>query len=128
MKLTNVQRRGEYKTAGFSYEYYIFLPETAKERRAFLEDIVKNATGTYIGNLNTGAHLVYRNPSPDNGRSGTRGDCKWDQFCDLSLEELGELQNKNYYTERSTGAIKDSTGQRVAYDHSTKKVETTAGR
>jgi hypothetical protein len=59
LKLTNVQRRGEYKTAGFSYEYYIFLPETAKERRAFLEDIVKNATGTYIGNLNTGAPTLY---------------------------------------------------------------------
>jgi hypothetical protein len=122
------ERRGEYKVSGFSYEHYIFLPEAAKERRAFLEDIVKNATGTYTGNLNTGGHLCYRNPSPDNGRSGTHGDVKWDQFCDLSLEELGDLQNKNYYTEKSTGAIKDRTGQRVAYDHSTKKVEAATGR
>lgn len=122
------ERRGEYKVSGFNYEYYIFLPETAKERRAFLEDILKKATGTQPGNLNTGGHLCYRNPSPDNGRSGTRGDCKWDQFCDLSLEELGELQNKNYYTEKSTGQIKDRTGARVAYDHSTKKVEATTGR
>jgi hypothetical protein len=45
----------------------------------------------------------------------------WEVFCDLSIEELGELQNKNYYTEKSTRAIKDRTGQRVAYDHSTKK-------
>jgi hypothetical protein len=104
------------------------LPETAKERRAFLEDIVKKATGTYTGDLNSGGHLAYRNPSPNNDHSGTRGVCKWDQFCDLSLEELGELQNKNYYTERSTGAIKDRTGQRVAYDRSTKKVEATTGR
>jgi hypothetical protein len=122
------ERRGEYKVSGYKYEHYIFLPEGAKERRAFLEDIVKNATGTYIGNLNIGGHLSYRNPTPNNDHSGTHGDCKWDQFCDLSLEELGELQNKNYYTEKSTGQIKDRTGARVSYDHSTKKVETTAGR
>jgi hypothetical protein len=46
----------------------------------------------------------------------------------MSIEELGELQNKNYFTEKSTGQIKDRAGQRVAYDPSTKKVETTTGR
>jgi hypothetical protein len=46
----------------------------------------------------------------------------------LSIEELGELQNKNYYVEKETGQIKDRTGQRVAYDHSTKKVEPTKDR
>jgi len=122
------ERRGSYKHSGTLIEHYIFLPETAKERRAFLEDIVKKATGTYTGNLSIGGHLLYRNPSPNNDHSGTRGDDKWDQFCDLSLEELGELQNKNYYIEKSTGQIKDRTGQRVAYDHSTKKVETITGR
>jgi hypothetical protein len=44
------------------------------------------------------------------------------------MEELGELQNENYFTEKSTGQIKDRMGQRVAYVHSTKKVESTKGR
>jgi hypothetical protein len=73
-------------------------------------------------------HLSYRNPSPNNGHSGTRGSFTWQVFTELSIEELGELQNKNYSTEKSTGALKDRTGQRVAYDHSTKRVETTTGR
>jgi adenylylsulfate kinase-like enzyme len=73
--------------------------------------------------------LSYRNTTPNNDHSGTHGDSfNWNIFCELSLEELGELQNKSYYTEKSTGQIKDRTGQRVAYDHSTKKVETTTRR
>ncbi|MGI0032452.1 MAG: hypothetical protein ACRD97_04170, partial [Nitrososphaeraceae archaeon] len=123
------ERRGQYKVAGFSYQYYIFLSSDRKERRKQLEDIIQKATGTYTANLGTGGHLSYRNPDPENGRTGTHGGSfNWDLFCDLSLEELGELQNKNYYTERSTGQIKDRTGQRVAYDHSTGKVETSKDR
>jgi hypothetical protein len=122
------ERRGTYAVSTFTYEHYIYLPDNAKERRKVLEEIIQKATGTYTGNLSTGGHLLYRNPSPNNNHNGTRGDVKWDVFCDLSIEELGEFQNKNYYTEKSTGQIKGATGQRVAYDHSTKKVETTSGR
>jgi hypothetical protein len=123
------ERRGEYKQSGSSYEYYIFLPDKQADIVKFLNDIIQNAPGTFIGNLGTGGHLSYRNPAPDNGRSGGHGGSfTWQIFTELSLEELGELQNKNYYTEKSTGQIKDRTGQRVAYDHSTKKVETTKDR
>jgi len=124
------ERRGSYKQSGGSIiEHYIFLPEKQAERVKFLNDIVEKATGTYPSNLSIGGHLSYRNPSPNNDKSGTHGGSfNWKVFCELSLEELGELQNKNYYTETSTGQIKDRTGQRVAYDHSTKKVETTTGR
>lgn len=95
----------------------------------FLNDLVENAIGTSIANLGLGGHLSYRNPSPNNDHSGTHGGAfSWKIFTELSLEELGELQNKNYYTEKATGAIKDRTGQRVAYDHSTKKVEPTKDR
>jgi hypothetical protein len=124
------ERRGSYKQSGGSIiEHYIFLPGKQAERVKFLNDIVEKATGTYPGNLSIGGHLSYRNPSPNNDHSGTHGGSfTWQVFTELSIEELGELQNKNYYTEKSTGAIKDRTGQRVAYDHSAKNVETTTGR
>jgi hypothetical protein len=123
------ERWGEYKATGKTLEHYIFLSEDKKERVEFLNNLVKNATGTSIANLSIGGHLSYRNPTPNNDHSGTHGGSfTWQLFCELSLEESGELQNKNYYVEKPTGAIKDRTGQRLAYDHSTKKVETTTGR
>jgi hypothetical protein len=123
------KRRGECKATGKTIEHYIFLPDKQADRVKFLNDIVEKATGTSIGNLSVGGHLSYRNTTPNNDHSGTHGGSfNWNIFCELSLEELGELQNKNYYTEKSTGQIKDRTGQRVAYDHSTKKVETTTRR
>lgn len=74
-------------------------------------------------NLENG-HLHFRNPSPDNNHSGTYGGSfNWDQFCDLSIEELGEAQNKRYYREKSTGILKDKDGTRVEYDRSTGKLE-----
>jgi hypothetical protein len=122
------ERRGSYRTAGFIFEHYIFLSENKAERVKFLNDLVEKATGTSISNLSQG-HLHFRNPSPNNDHSGTHGGSfTWQLFTELSLEELGELQDKNYYTEKETGQIKDRTGQRVAYDHSTKKVETTKDR
>jgi hypothetical protein len=123
------ERRGEYKTIASTYEYYIFLSEDKKERRKQLEDIIQKATGTHKGNLETGGHLAYRNPSPNNDRhQGYHGGSfSWDMFCDLSIEQLAELQNKRYYTD-DAGVIRDATGQRVAYDPSTKKVEVTKDR
>jgi hypothetical protein len=123
------ERRGNYKPSGTVTEHYIYLPEKQADRVKFLNDIIEKATGTHISNLSQRGHLSYRNPSPNNDHSGSHGGgFTWPVFCSLSLEELGELQNKNYYTEKSTGAIKDRTGQRVAYDHSTGKVEVTKGR
>jgi len=121
------ERRGTYNATGFTYEHYIFLSEDQKERRKQLEDIIQKATGTYIGTLERG-HLSYRQPSPNNDHSGTHGGLiNWDNFCDLSIEQLGELQNKNYYTD-DKGILKDKDNVRVAYDPSTKKVESVKGR
>ena len=123
------ERRGTYKTSGNTLEHYIFLSEDKKERRKQLEDILQKATGTFTANLKRGGHLSYRIPDPSNNHSGTHGEgFTWDVFCDLSLDELGELQNKGYYTEKSTGYLKDATGTRVSYDPSTKKVETARDR
>jgi hypothetical protein len=117
------ERRGSYKTVGNIIEHYIFLSEDKKERRKQLEDIISNATGTYTGNLEN-HRLHYRNPSANNDHSGGHGGSfTWNQFCDLSIEELGEAQNKNYYKEKSTGILKDRTGVRVQYDSNTGKMQ-----
>ena len=123
------ERRGTYRPSGISYGHYIYLPDKKEDRVKFLEESIGNAPGTSISNLSQGGHLTYRNPSPNNGHSGTHGGgYTWKVFCELSLEELGELQQKNYYTEKETGQIKDKTGQRVGYDPSTGKVESARGR
>jgi hypothetical protein len=116
------ERRGTYKTTGTIREHYIFLSEDKQKRRKQLEDIIQNATGTHTGNLSRN-RLSYRNPTPNNDHSGTHGGSfNWNQFCDLSIEELGECQNKNYYKEKSTGVLKDKDGVRVNYDESTGKM------
>jgi hypothetical protein len=122
------ERRGQYKPIASTYEYYIFLSEDKKERRKQLEDIIQKAIGTHKGNLE-GGHLHYRNPSANNDRhQGYHGGSfTWDLFCDLSIEQLAELQQKRYYTD-DAGIIRDATGQRVAYDPSAKKVEISKDR
>ena len=121
------ERRGKYVASGNTYEHYIFLSEDKKERRKQIEDIIAKSPGTYIKNLEI-HKLHYRNPNHNNDHSmGHGGSFTFDIFCDLSIEQLGELQNKNYYTDDS-GIIRDRTGQRVQYDPSTKKVEGIAGR
>jgi hypothetical protein len=117
------ERSGQYKAVGFTFEHYIYLPEDKKERRAFLEDIVKNATGTYINNI----QCYYRNPSANNDHSGTHGHIGWDNLCDLSIQQLGQLQGNRYFTD-DEGIIRDGSRQRVQYDPSTKKVEISKGR
>ena len=120
---TTGEKWGNYVTSGYTYEHYIFLSADKKERRKQLEDIVQKATGTYTGNLENG-HLHFRNPTPDNNHSGTHGGSfKWNQFCDLSIDELNEAQNKNYYREASTGILKDRDGQRVEYNRGIGKLE-----
>ena len=51
------------------------------------------------------------------------GSFKWDQFIDLSIEELQECQNKNYYPEKSTGILKDKDGVRVEWNRRTGRLE-----
>jgi hypothetical protein len=118
------ERRGDYKVTGFTYQYYIFLPEKQADRVKFLNDLVQKSTGTSIGNLSTGGHLAYRNPSPNNDRSGGHGGAfTFKMFSELSIEELGECQNKNYYKEKSTGMLKDRDGVRVKYNDNTGKLD-----
>jgi hypothetical protein len=121
------ERRGTWIVGSNTIEHYIFLSEDKKERRRQLEAIVKDATGTNTANLSNRG-LSYRNPSPNNDHSGGHGGLfTWDLFCDLSLKQLSDLQNKRYYAD-DDGIIRDQTGQRVQYDPSSKKVESVEGR
>jgi hypothetical protein len=118
------ERRGSYKASGYKYEYYIFLSEDKKERRKQIEEIVNKAPGTHISTLETRGGLHYRHPSTDNNRLGMHGGSfSFNLFCDLSLQQLGDLQTKRYYTD-DAGIIRDATGTKVSYDPSTKRVET----
>ena len=117
------ERRGQYKTVGNSIEHYIFLSSDKNKRRKELETIINEAAGSYTRNLENG-HLHYRHPSANNDHSGGHGGSfNWNQFCDLSIEELGECQNKNYYKEKSSALLKDREGVRVEYNRSTDKLE-----
>lgn len=117
-------KRGQYATSGFTFEHYMFLLEDKKERRKQLEDIIQKATGTYKGNLERGGHLSFRQASLDNNHSGSHGgSLTWNQFCDLSLKEGLELQDKAYYKQESTGILLDKDGRRVNYNQSTGKIE-----
>ncbi|MGI8720304.1 MAG: hypothetical protein ACR2KF_07240 [Nitrososphaeraceae archaeon] len=53
------------------------------------------------------------------------GNFTWNQFCDLSLQGLGEVQKKGYYAD-SNGIIRDKDGQRVEYNKSTGKIQAIA--
>jgi hypothetical protein len=117
------ERKGKYVVGGSTYEHYIFLSEDKKERRKQLEGIIQKATGTYAGNLERG-HLSFRQANPDNNHSGGHGGMlTWNQFCDLSLKEGLEVQDKSYYKEESTGILKDKDGLRVKFDDNTGKLE-----
>jgi hypothetical protein len=72
-----------------------------------------------------GGHLLYREPSPNNDHSGARGGgFLWTQFCSLSIEELGEAQQKGYYKSKADGTLRDKDGVRVKYDDNTGKLAT----
>jgi hypothetical protein len=85
------------------------------DRVKFLNDIIQKSIGTHTRNLERGGHLSYRNPSPNNDHSGTHGGSySWNQFCDLSIEELGECQEKNYYRDSSDN-LKDKDGHTMKW-------------
>ncbi len=117
---TTGERRGEYKTGGSSFEHYIFLPENKADRVKFLNELMKNSPGTTPEGVAYGAHLSYRQATPDNSHVGSHGgNFSWSQFCELSIRELGEVQQKGYYKEEKTGLLKDKDGVRVKFDDNT---------
>ena len=117
---TTGERVGSYAVGGQTFEHYIFLPENKTDRVKFLNDLMKNSPGTTPEGVAYGAHLSYRQPTPDNSHVGSHGgNFSWSQFCDLSLRELGEVLQKGYYKEEKTGLLKDKDGVRVKFDDNT---------
>ena len=107
-----------------TFEHYIFLPENKADRVKFLNDLMKNSPGTTPEGVAYGAHLSYRLPTPDNSHVGSHGGSfDWQTFCELSLRELGEIQQTGYYKEEKTGLLKDSKGRRVKFDDNTGKMD-----
>jgi hypothetical protein len=121
---TTGERRGKYDVVKNTYEHYIYLPENKAERVKQLNDIMKNSPGSTPESVAFGGHLSYRQPNPDNNHSSTHGDgFNWQMFCELSLHELGEAQQKGYYKEEKTGLVKDKDGVRIKFDDNTGKLE-----
>lgn len=121
---TTGERRSKYDVVKNTYEHYIFLPENKADRVKFLNDLMKNSPGTTPESVAYGGHLSFRQQHPDNSHSGAHGgNFNWSQFCELSLKELGEAQQKGYYKDEKTGQLKDKDGVRVKYEESTGKLE-----
>jgi hypothetical protein len=118
------ERKGKYALSGSIYDHYIFLSIPKSSRIKFLNDLLKNSPGTTPESVAYGGHLSHRQSSPDNNHSAPHGGgFNWSQFCELSIRELGEVQQKGYYKEEKTGLLKDKDGVRVKFDDNTGKLE-----
>ena len=118
------QKRGSNRLTNQKIiEHTIFLSENKKERRKFLEDLLAQYPDTTPEQVAYGGHLAYRQPTHDNKHSGGHGGSfNWDQFCDLSLRELGEVQTKNYYVDEK-GTLRDKDGVQAEYNRNSGKIE-----
>ena len=105
----NGERRRTWKAAGHTYEHDIFVPEEPKARRKFLEKLIEESPGTYT----TNCIFSFRQPNYDNNHSGKHNNASWNNFCDLTVQQLGELQDKAYYKDASN--LKDKDGITVNY-------------
>lgn len=107
---------GEYKVRGKPEKIYtIHVPEDKKERRALFEKIVSE-TDTLPEELH--GKLNYRQ-----GEAGSHGGAfSWDQFCDLEIDQLRQIQKNNYYLD-SKQTLRNAEGQMVQYNNATKMVE-----
>jgi hypothetical protein len=114
------ERRGSYKPIGYSLVHDIFIPESPKERRKFLEKLIKDLD---VSNC----VYSYRVANPENDHASHHGEISFNNLCDLTFTQLEELQTKLYYKD-SSGSLRDKDNLRVQYDPSTKKVESLGER
>jgi hypothetical protein len=112
------QKIGSYVNHGNIWEHDIFLPEDKKTRIKFLNDLLEQYPDTFAEELN----LQYRQPNSQNNHYSQRGGSfTWEQFCNLSLKHLGEIQSKGYYLD-DKNTLRDKNGVMVEYNRSTGKV------
>jgi hypothetical protein len=106
---------GDYKVRGKPEKVYTqFVPENPKERRKLLESIITESD-TLPQELTK--RLMYRQSDGSHGGAFT-----FDQFCDLTFDQLSQLQRKGYFTD-SKGTLRDSDGSMVEYNRNTKRIE-----
>jgi hypothetical protein len=112
------QKIGHYTNHGTIYEHTIFLSENEKERVKQCNDLIEKWPDTFVEELN----LQYRQPNSQNNHNSQRGGSfTWEQFCNLSLKQLGEIQGKGYYKDNKN-TLRDKNGVMVEYNRSTGKV------
>lgn len=88
----NGDRRRIWKAAYTTYEYYIFISEEPEKSRKFLGKLIKNSPGTNIANC----IFSFRQPNYDNNHSSKHDNVSFNIFCDLSIQQLSELQGKYF--------------------------------
>ena len=116
------QKIGRYQNQGCIYEYTLFVPEKKEERVKFLNDILDSNPETFLEELVAGSHLLYRQPNGNNNHASQRGSAgSWKNFTELSVEQLGQLQGKGYFTD-DKNTLRDKDGVMVEYNRSTCKV------
>lgn len=109
---------GSYVNHGPIWEHTIFLSEDKKERAKFLNELLEQYPDTFAEELN----LQYRQPNSQNNHNSQRGGSfTWEQFCNLSLKQLGDIQSKGYYTD-DKNTLRDKNGVMFEYNRSTGKV------
>jgi hypothetical protein len=113
------QRIGEYRPAGKPEKIFTqYVPEDIKQRRALFEKILEDSD-TLPEELN--GKLMYRQ-----GEGGQRGGAfTFDQFSDLEIDQLRQIQKNAYYTD-TKGTLRNSEGAMVEYNRNTKKIEAIA--
>jgi hypothetical protein len=101
------EKRGNWVAEGYSVIHDILVPENPKERRKFIEKLIKDR-GLDV----TNCVFSYRLASPNNDHGGVHGQISYNNLCDLTVTQLEELQTKTYYKD-SSGNLMDKDGYRI---------------
>jgi hypothetical protein len=103
---------GKTEVRKIDLEYYYELPKETKQRKKFIDSFIEAANGTFAENIT----YYYKDPE-----SGNRDNTfPYQQFCDLSIEELRDASNRGagakgpgYHIDRD-GILRDKEGTIVS--------------
>ena len=98
------ERRRIWKAVGHKFEHYLFLEQNPKQRKIQLEKLFKDA-----GSNPQHCVFNFRQSNPDNNHASKHGPISWTQFCDLTFQQMAELQDKRYYSDDKGASPEFST-------------------
>lgn len=104
---------GDWEVRSPDKVHTLFVPEDIKERRAFLLKILEDSD-TLPEELN--GKLMYKQSDRSRG-----GGFRFDQFCDLTLKQLSEVQKNAYYID-TRGNLRTKEGAIAEYNRANKKI------